>query len=30
VIKADWRPAASNAITAKVEAVERYLSAPPG
>jgi uncharacterized protein (TIGR00106 family) len=28
VIKADWRPAATNAMTGKVEAVERYLSKP--
>jgi uncharacterized protein (TIGR00106 family) len=29
VIKADWRPAATNAMTEKVEAVERWLSGPP-
>jgi uncharacterized protein (TIGR00106 family) len=28
VIKADWRPTATNAITRKVEAVERHLSKP--
>jgi uncharacterized protein (TIGR00106 family) len=28
VIKADWRPTATNAMTRKVEAVERYLSNP--
>jgi uncharacterized protein (TIGR00106 family) len=28
VIKADWRPTATNAMTRKVEAVERYLSQP--
>jgi uncharacterized protein (TIGR00106 family) len=28
VIKADWRPTATNAMTRKVEAVERYLSEP--
>lgn len=28
VIKADWRPAATNAMTRKVEVVERYLSSP--
>jgi uncharacterized protein (TIGR00106 family) len=28
VIKADWRPTATNAMTRKVEAVERYLSRP--
>jgi uncharacterized protein (TIGR00106 family) len=26
VIKADWRPSATNAIARKVETVERYLS----
>ena len=28
VIKADWRPTATNAMTRKVEAVERHLSKP--
>lgn len=28
VIKADWRPTATDAMTQKVEAVERYLSGP--
>jgi uncharacterized protein (TIGR00106 family) len=28
VIKADWRPSAVNAMTAKVESVERHLSSP--
>lgn len=28
VIKADWRPAVTNAMTRKVESVERYLSSP--
>jgi uncharacterized protein (TIGR00106 family) len=28
VIKVDWRPAASNSLTHKVEAVERYLGEP--
>jgi uncharacterized protein (TIGR00106 family) len=28
VIKADWRPTATNAMTRKVDAVERYLSNP--
>jgi uncharacterized protein (TIGR00106 family) len=28
VIKADWRPTATDAMTRKVEAVERYLSKP--
>ncbi|HYB36284.1 MAG TPA: MTH1187 family thiamine-binding protein [Mycobacterium sp.] len=28
VIKADWRPAVTDAMTRKVESVERYLSQP--
>ncbi len=28
VIKADWRPAAGDRMTSKVESVERYLSGP--
>jgi uncharacterized protein YqgV (UPF0045/DUF77 family) len=30
VIKADWRPGAANAMTAKIESVERHLSSPAG
>jgi uncharacterized protein YqgV (UPF0045/DUF77 family) len=29
VIKADWRPGAVDAMTAKVESVEQHLAAPP-
>lgn len=29
VVKIDYRPGASGALTAKVEAVEQYLSEPP-
>lgn len=29
VIKVDYRPGVSGALTAKVETVERYLSEPP-
>lgn len=28
VVKVDWRPAASNLMTRKVESVERYLAQP--
>lgn len=28
VIKVDWRPAASNSLTQKVESVERHLAGP--
>lgn len=29
VIKVDWRPAATDAITGKVEAIDHYLAEPP-
>lgn len=29
VLKADWRPAASDLMTQKVESVERHLAKPP-
>jgi uncharacterized protein (TIGR00106 family) len=29
VIKVDWRPAVADAMTQKVDAVERYLAKPP-